>query len=241
MNHAVATSPAAITAPAAGKSGKDLIGAMRKATALIGKAAKDASPAPVNPKTKDQQPFFAALKKTNKNIKALTKAATAKNDKALQKALGRTGKSVNSMKSAWRLTGVNNAKIADGIKKLDGAYAAYQKNFSKAGLRRKKGGPLSPKETQQAAAPKSKYQASLAPLKAARDRTSKGKFGKSPSARRDHESHRLSIDADRRRRRHERLLLRSDLLRGPVRRLVVRRLVVHGDLRSSLVLGIRDV
>ena len=34
---------------------------------------------------------------------------------------------IASMKTSWKLTGVSNPKITDGIKKLEGAFAAHRK------------------------------------------------------------------------------------------------------------------
>jgi hypothetical protein len=174
--------PAQPTAPVAAKAtGKQLTDQMRKAAAYIGKAAKSADSKQVSPKIKNQQPFFAALRKTNSDIKLLSKAITAKDAKDMQRSMGRTGKGVAELKSAYRLSGIQNAQIADGIKKLDGAYTAFRKTYGAEAALAKKGTPLTAAQKQNATALKTKYQQTLTQLKQTRDKASRSNFGKTAS------------------------------------------------------------
>jgi hypothetical protein len=154
------------------KSG-DLVKSMVKATASIGKTVKGLGPGQLSPTNDRQKPFFAALKKTNASLASLSKAVAAKKDKAFFKSLDRTGKSIAELQRAVRLGAISDAKIAQGIKALNGAYGALSKNFGKAAQRRRKGGALAPQEVQQAAALKAKYQKALAQLQTVRSKPGK--------------------------------------------------------------------
>jgi len=167
--------------PAAKASGKQLTDAMRKAAASIGKATKSADPKQVSPKIKKQQPFFAAMRKTNADIKLLSKAITARDSKDMQRCMGRTGKGISELNSTYKLSGINNAQVADGIKKLNGAYTAFRKTYGPGAARAKKGTPLTAAEKQNATALKTKYQQTLTQLKTTRDKASKSSYGKTAS------------------------------------------------------------
>ena len=153
-----------VSAPGSKMTSAALTTAMTRAAAYVAKSAKAADKKLVNPKTKRQEPFFAALKKANTNIKALAASVKAKDDKKLFSAMDRTGKSVNELDTAHGLSGIKDPQIADGVKKLVGAYKTLRKNFGKEALRKKKGGPLTPAETTQAKGLKDKYTKSLAEL-----------------------------------------------------------------------------
>ena len=114
------THPAPAAPRAAAKSnGKQLTDSMRKAAASIGKATKSADPKQVSPKIKKQQPFFAAMRKTNADIKLLSKAITARDSKDMQRCMGRTGKGISELNSTYKLSGINNAQVADGKLTVD--------------------------------------------------------------------------------------------------------------------------
>ncbi|MEO6390351.1 MAG: hypothetical protein ABIP75_00785, partial [Pyrinomonadaceae bacterium] len=154
------TKPAAKTKVTAAS----LTTSMTRTLASVATAAKNADKRAVNAKTKRQAPFFAALKKTNTNIKSLLGFAKAKDDKKFFPALERTGKSVNELDTAHRLSGIQNPKIADGVKKLVAAFKTYRSKFGKEALRKNKGGALAPAEAAQAKALEAKYRKALADL-----------------------------------------------------------------------------
>ncbi len=160
--------------PAPAKAG-DLVKAMARAAAFVAKAVKEAGASKCSPKVVRQKPFFAALKKTNSCLGEASRALAAKNDKGFLKSLDRTGRSIAGLQRAVRLGEISDARILQGTKSLGVAYATLSKSFSKAGIRRKKGGELSPAEQQQALALAAKYQKSLAQLQ-----TVKGRPGKAP-------------------------------------------------------------
>ena len=144
-----------------------------RSAAYVTKSIKAADKKLVNPKEKRQKPFFGALKKANDSVKELSTILKAKDDKKLFKAMDRTGRQVNELDTAYRLSGIKDPSTADGIKKLVSAFKLFRKNFGKEALRKKKGGPLAPKETEQAKALQDKYRKSLADLTKVRDKESK--------------------------------------------------------------------
>nr|MBA2733016.1 hypothetical protein [Acidobacteriota bacterium] len=169
-------------APPKKVTAKDLIENVRRANAFVGKAIKGADQKVVSPKKNAQQPFFAALKKTSRNVNDLLK--TSKDKKDARKFLGamdRTGQSVNELSTAYLLSGIKNPKVDDGVKKLVGSFDALRRNYGKEAARRKKGGDPAPKEVQQAAALKDKYTKALAELTKLKGQAAKTAFGRSPA------------------------------------------------------------
>ena len=141
-----------------------MLNRLRRGAAYTAKSAKAADKKLVDAKMKRQAPFFAALKKTDKNLKDLETSLKSKDDKKFLKAMDRTGKSVNELDTAFRLSGIKDPKIAEGVKKIGDAFKTLRKNYGKEALRKKKGGPLTPKETDQAKALEGKYRKALADL-----------------------------------------------------------------------------
>ena len=85
---------------------------MRKATAFIGKTAKEIGPKQLSPKSERQKPFFAALKKTNASLGSLSKSIASKNDKAFFKSLDRTGQSIAGLERGVRLGDIKPAALS---------------------------------------------------------------------------------------------------------------------------------
>lgn len=135
-----------------------------RSVAYISTAAKAADKKLVNAKNQRQQAFFAALKKTGRNFKALVADVKGKNDKKFFKTLDRTGQSVNELETAYRLSGIKDPKVGEGVKKLVGAFKAFRKNYGKEAVRKKKGGPVTAKEAEQYKALEEKYRKTLAEL-----------------------------------------------------------------------------
>lgn len=159
-------------APAKAKA-PELVGSMRRSIALVRKSLKSSDPRLAGAKKQAQEPFFAALKKANRNVKDLAKVITAKDAKTLFKVSDRTGQSVRELETAYALSGVSVPGVSQGMKRLVESYNAFRRSFGKEGARRSKGGALSPQETKQASDLAGKYRAALPQLQKARTAAAK--------------------------------------------------------------------
>ncbi len=132
--------------PTAGKkaSGTQLLAESKQAIAGILKESK-ASKGKLDPKNKQQAPFFAGLKEVQGALADSEKKLKAK-DKKVFESLSKGSEALAKAKTAWPRVGVANAKVDGYLKKLDNSYTALRSHYGAEGARAKKGGPLSAQE-----------------------------------------------------------------------------------------------
>ncbi len=147
------------------KNASALLTDMEKSTAFI---MKSATAAKLSPKQKKEIPFFSGLKIVEENVDLMKKSSVAK-DPAFFKQMEATGKAFVQINSSARMLRVKDKDTLDGIRALGTSYNELQTNYGKLAARKKKGGELSPKESEQLAKLRTdvnKLQADLAKLKA---------------------------------------------------------------------------
>src|SRR4051794_39431776 len=128
------------------KSASALIAAVQKADLYVYKVSKKNSQ--LNSKKKGQRPYWLGLKTINTKTKGMKKALTAK-DKSFFKLLSETGLAVTDVKTGVNLLAVKDKDVLRGVKALTIAYNELYRNYGKEAARKKKGGNLTKKETEQ--------------------------------------------------------------------------------------------
>jgi len=120
-----------------------LVHDMQKAIAYIAiEGKKD-----LNPKSKQERPFWGGLKLASKSVDLMKSGIKAK-DSSMLKGLDGLGRGIEQVGAAWGVLrrGEKTSKIGRGVLALHAAYETYLTNFGPVVARYKKAGPVSKKE-----------------------------------------------------------------------------------------------
>ena len=128
------------------KNAATLVAELTKANLYLFKASKKTTQ--LNAKKKAQRPYWLGLKTINTKSAAMKKALTKK-DKAFFKLVSETGVAVTDVRNGVGLVGVKDKDVQRGVKAVTLAYNELYKNYGKEAIRKKKGGDLTKKESEQ--------------------------------------------------------------------------------------------
>ena len=123
-----------------------LVAELTKANLYLFKVSKKSTQ--LNAKKKVQRPYWLGLKTISTKSEGMKKALTKK-DKSFFKLLSETGVAVTDVRNGVSLIGVKDKEIHRGVKAVTLAYNELYKNYGKEAVRKKKGGDLTKKESEQ--------------------------------------------------------------------------------------------
>lgn len=130
------------------QTAKDLVDDLQKEAAFIAAMAKANTSGKIDPKAKEQRPFFSGLKGMVTTVEAMQKSLAAKDDKFF-KQLDDAGKSFASIESGWQMMRAPDAKVTAGVKALGVTFNELRTHYGKLAAREKKGGALTAAETKE--------------------------------------------------------------------------------------------